>query len=72
MAPAANRLMVHLAINEGDQHDVVHWLEPVTDVRRLLRMRRRGADRDLASMRSRCPAALAASGVWARCVVAAR
>lgn len=29
---AANRLMVHLAINEGDdQHDVVHWLEPVTD-----------------------------------------
>ena len=29
---AATRLMVHLAINEGDdQHDVVHWLEPVTD-----------------------------------------
>ena len=29
---APNRLMVHLAINEGDdQHDVVHWLEPVTD-----------------------------------------
>ncbi|WP_327330361.1 MULTISPECIES: (R)-mandelonitrile lyase [unclassified Streptomyces] len=27
---APNRLMVHLAINEGD-HDVVHWLEPVTD-----------------------------------------
>ena len=24
--------MVHLAINEGDdQHDVVHWLTPVTD-----------------------------------------
>ena len=29
---APNRLMVHLAINEGDdQHDVVHWLQPVTD-----------------------------------------
>jgi quercetin dioxygenase-like cupin family protein len=29
---APNRLMVHVAINEGDdQHDVVHWLEPVTD-----------------------------------------
>ena len=29
---APNRLMVHLAINEADdQHDVVHWLEPVTD-----------------------------------------
>jgi quercetin dioxygenase-like cupin family protein len=28
----ANRLMVHLAINEGDdQHDVVRWLAPVTD-----------------------------------------
>jgi quercetin dioxygenase-like cupin family protein len=27
-----NRLMVHLAINEGDGvHDVVHWLSPVTD-----------------------------------------
>ena len=24
--------MVHLANNEGDdQHDVVHWLQPVTD-----------------------------------------
>ena len=24
--------MVHVAINEGDdQHDVVHWLQPVTD-----------------------------------------
>ena len=24
--------MVHLAINEADaDHDVVHWLEPVTD-----------------------------------------
>ncbi|MFI9190715.1 hypothetical protein ACIG0A_15685 [Streptomyces californicus] len=29
---APNRLMVHLAINEGDDtHDVVHWLPPVTD-----------------------------------------
>ena len=29
---APNRLMVHLAMNEGDdQHDVVHWLQPVTD-----------------------------------------
>jgi quercetin dioxygenase-like cupin family protein len=29
---APNRLMVHLAINEGDEeHDVVHWLAPVTD-----------------------------------------
>ena len=29
---APNRLMVHVAINEGDdQHDVVHWLQPVTD-----------------------------------------
>ncbi|MDX3057696.1 cupin domain-containing protein [Streptomyces sp. NE06-03E] len=29
---APNRLMVHLAINEGDDtHDVVHWLNPVTD-----------------------------------------
>ena len=29
---APDRLMVHLAINEGDdQHDVVHWLQPVTD-----------------------------------------
>ena len=29
---APNRLMVHVAINEGDdQHDVVHWLDPVTD-----------------------------------------
>ena len=29
---APNRLMVHLAINEADQqHDVVHWLTPVTD-----------------------------------------
>ena len=29
---APNRLMVHLAINEADdQHDVVHWLQPVTD-----------------------------------------
>ena len=28
----ANRLTVHLAVNEGDdQHDVVHWLESVTD-----------------------------------------
>jgi quercetin dioxygenase-like cupin family protein len=28
----ANRLMAHFAINEGDdQHDVVHWLGPVTD-----------------------------------------
>jgi len=27
-----NRLMVHLASNEGDEyHDVVHWLERVTD-----------------------------------------
>jgi quercetin dioxygenase-like cupin family protein len=27
-----NRLMVHVAINEGDDaHDVVHWLSPVTD-----------------------------------------
>ena len=27
-----NRLMVHIAINESDdQHDVVHWLQPVTD-----------------------------------------
>jgi hypothetical protein len=31
-APAPNRLMVHLAINESDaDHDVVHWLTPVTD-----------------------------------------
>ena len=29
---ALTRLMVHLAINEGDeQHDVVHWLTPFTD-----------------------------------------
>jgi quercetin dioxygenase-like cupin family protein len=29
---APNRLMVHLAINEGDDdHAVVHWLTPVTD-----------------------------------------
>ena len=29
---APNRLMVHVAINEGDDdHDVVHWLDPVTD-----------------------------------------
>ncbi|MEV4640663.1 cupin domain-containing protein [Actinoplanes sp. NPDC049548] len=29
---APDRLMVHLAINEADdQHDVVHWLAPVTD-----------------------------------------
>lgn len=29
---APNRLMVHVAINEGgDGHDVVHWLNPVTD-----------------------------------------
>jgi quercetin dioxygenase-like cupin family protein len=29
---APNRLMVHLAINEADEeHDVVHWLTPVTD-----------------------------------------
>ena len=29
---APDRLMVHVAINEGDdQHDVVHWLTPVTD-----------------------------------------
>jgi len=29
---APNRLMVHLAINEADdQHEVVHWLEPVSD-----------------------------------------
>jgi quercetin dioxygenase-like cupin family protein len=29
---APNRLMAHLAINEGDaDHDVVHWLTPVTD-----------------------------------------
>ena len=29
---APGRLMVHLAINEGDeQHDVVQWLRPVTD-----------------------------------------
>jgi hypothetical protein len=29
---APNRLMVHLAINESDaDHDVVHWLTPVTD-----------------------------------------
>ena len=29
---APHRLMVHLAINEGDaEHDVVHWLTPVTD-----------------------------------------
>jgi len=27
-----NRLMAHLAINEADaDHDVVHWLAPVTD-----------------------------------------
>jgi quercetin dioxygenase-like cupin family protein len=27
-----NRLMVHLAINEGDgDYDVAHWLSPVTD-----------------------------------------
>jgi quercetin dioxygenase-like cupin family protein len=30
---APNRLMVHVAINEGDDdHAVVHWLDPVTDV----------------------------------------
>ena len=29
---APNRLMVHLAINEGDaEHDVVHWLDAVRD-----------------------------------------
>ncbi|WP_393096708.1 hypothetical protein [Streptomyces sp. LN325] len=29
---APNRLMVHLAINKGDDdHDVVHSLNPVTD-----------------------------------------
>lgn len=29
---ASNRLMVHLAINEtDDHHDVAHWLEPVSD-----------------------------------------
>ena len=29
---APDRLMVHVAINEGDaEHDVVHWLTPVTD-----------------------------------------
>ncbi|MFK4599060.1 (R)-mandelonitrile lyase [Streptomyces pristinaespiralis] len=29
---APNRLMVHPAINEADaDHDVVHWLTPVTD-----------------------------------------
>ena len=29
---APDRLMVHLAINEGDdEHDVVQWLAPVTD-----------------------------------------
>ena len=29
---APNRLMVHLALNESDpDHDVVHWLDPVTD-----------------------------------------
>ncbi|PZH11578.1 cupin domain-containing protein [Streptomyces sp. NTH33] len=29
---APNRLMVHVAINEGDaDHAVVHWLTPVTD-----------------------------------------
>ena len=29
---APNRLMVHLAMNEGDAaHDVVHWLDPVSD-----------------------------------------
>ncbi|MFI0967810.1 cupin domain-containing protein [Streptomyces sp. NPDC021080] len=29
---APNRLMVHVAVNEGDEtHDVVHWLQPVTD-----------------------------------------
>ena len=29
---APNRLMVHLAINEGDsEHAVVNWLNPVTD-----------------------------------------
>ena len=29
---APDRLMVHLAINEGDHdHDVVQWLDPVTD-----------------------------------------
>ncbi|MDN3270674.1 cupin domain-containing protein [Streptomyces sp. MA15] len=29
---APNRLMVHLAIDEGDDdHAVVHWLNPVTD-----------------------------------------
>ncbi|MGW2859043.1 hypothetical protein [Streptomyces sp. NPDC001205] len=27
-----HRLIVHLAINEGDaEHDVVHWLTPVTN-----------------------------------------
>ena len=29
---ALHRLMMHLAINESDdQHDIVHWLQPVTD-----------------------------------------
>ncbi len=28
---APNRLMVHVAINDGDDHAVVHWLTPVTD-----------------------------------------
>lgn len=29
---APDRLMVHVAINEGDaEHAVVHWLTPVTD-----------------------------------------
>lgn len=29
---APNRLMVHVAINEGDEdHAVVHWMTPVTD-----------------------------------------
>ena len=38
-----NRLMVHLAINEGDEdHDVLHWLDA-----RDRRGVRRGSDREL-------------------------
>jgi quercetin dioxygenase-like cupin family protein len=28
---APDRLMVHLAINEADDHDAAEWLSPVTD-----------------------------------------
>ena len=34
---APTRLMVHLAINEADdEHEVVHWLTPVTDEAELV------------------------------------